>query len=396
MTPATPPVTPTTPPATPFDPPLEWLRSRHGLKWHHPGPDIIPAWVADMDFAVCPAVRDAVGAVLERGDLGYPDWPVNPLAEPFSERMAQRYGWHPAPDHVRGVNDLVQAFQVFIQLCTEPGDAVALHVPTYPPFLSSVGAAGRRAAMSQMIGDGPTWSFDADRLDHDIRTSNAKVLVLVNPHNPTGRVFARADLERLAEIACRHDMVAISDEIHAELTHDNHQHLPFASLSHEVEARTVTLTSASKSFNIAGLRTAVAHIGAQQVRDAWDSLSPEPAGTPNVLGVEATLAAWGNGDRWLAELRRHLGAQRDHLAERIHELPGTSFRPPEATYLAWLDCRAARLPGDPAQIFRERGHIELNSGPTFGPGGEDHARLNFATSRRILDEIVDRMLASLR
>lgn len=379
-----------------FDPPLAWLRAKRGVKWRRPGAQVLPAWVADMDFAVCPAVHDAISDLLERGDLGYPDWTSNPLAEPFSERMSTRYGWRPDPGHVRGVTDLIQAVQIVTELCTKPGDGVVAHVPNYPPFLASLATMGRQLVPSPMVTSGTRWSFDAERLEKQVRTDGAKVLLLVNPHNPTGRVLDRYELTQLAEIACRHDLIVISDEIHAELIHGNAEHIPFASLSAEIEARTITITSASKSFNLAGLRAAVAHVGPAWVRDAWDRLPPDLLGATNVIGVEATLAAWRAGDSWLGELRDHLTAQRDHFATQIHTLAGVTLRLPEATYLAWLDCTSTRIAGDPSDFFAEHGHVKLSPGPSFGPGGEGHARLNFATSRPMLDEIIKRMSIALQ
>lgn len=369
------------------------------------GPDVIPAGIAETDFGPCPAVTEAVHGMLERGDLGYPDWPVEPLAEAFCGRMGSRHGWHPDVAHVRHVCDLIQAFQVVVELACPPGGAVALHVPNYPPFLRSLHATGRRAVGCPLVPADPAraggsggargWVFDAERLEEAVAKTGASVLLVVNPHNPTGRVLSREELTSLAEIASRHDMVVVSDELHAELLHGSARHVPFASLGDEVAARTVTITSATKSFNLGGLRTAVAHVGDARVRSAWDRLPPEYFGSLNVVGVEATLAAWREGDTWLAATCRHLTAMRDHLVARVEALPGVALRPPEATYLAWLDCRGTGLGDDPARFFLEEARVELVPGSEFGAGGAGHASLNFGTGVRILDEIVDRMAASL-
>lgn len=380
-----------------FDPPIERLRRKEATKWRHVPPDVLPAWVAETDFDLCPAVADAVRAVLERGDLGYPDWWEEPLAEPFSDRMSKRYGWWPDPAHVRHVCDLIQAMQIVTEITTGAGEPVAMHVPNYPPFLNAVAAMNRQLIACPLYEDGDdSWAFDAVGFDEAVSASGARLLLVVNPHNPTGRVFTADELTALAEIACRHDMVVVSDELHAELTHEGHTHIPFASLGDEVARRTVTITSATKSFNIGGMRNAVAHVGDERVRAAWDRMPKEYFGSLNVLGVEATLAAWRDGDDWLAQQCRHLTAQRDHLAARMSDLPGVTFRPPQATYLAWLDARGAGLGQDPAEYFRERARVELTSGTQFGDGGEGFVRFNFATSRRILDEILDRMGESLK
>jgi bifunctional pyridoxal-dependent enzyme with beta-cystathionase and maltose regulon repressor activities len=385
----------------PFDPSLDRLRRSRAVKWHHVEDDVLAAGMAETDFDLCPAVVDAVRSALERGDLGYPDWQVEPLAEAFCARMATRHGWLPGEADVRHVCDLIQAFQVVVELATGPGDAVALHVPNYPPFLRSIQAMGRRAVACPLepVG-GPEagaggWAFDAERLAAAVAGSGAKVLLVVNPHNPTGRVLSRDELESLADIACRHDMVVVSDELHAELLHGASRHVPFASLGDEAASRTVTITSATKSFNLGGLRSAVAHVGHAGVRAAWDRLPPEHFGSLNVVGVEATLAAWRHGDEWLDAQCRHLTAMRDHLVARARDLPGVSIRSPEATYLAWLDCRRAALPAEPAAFFLEHARVDLVPGTHFGPGGEGHARLNFGTGVHILDQVVDRMAASL-
>lgn len=388
--------------AGPFEPTIRARRRSRAIKWHHVEGDVIPAGIAETDFDPCPDVADAVRALVDRGDLGYPHWPEEPLADAFAARMAARYGWHPDVAHVRHVCDLIQAFQVVVDLASEPGGAVALHVPNYPPFLRALQSMGRRAVACPLEpADAPGeqgargWAFDAERLDAAVAESGATVLLVVNPHNPTGRAFTEAELRALADVACRRDMVVVSDELHAELVHGSVRHVPFASLGEEVAARTVTITSATKSFNLGGMRTAVAHVGDARLRAAWDRVPAEYFGSLNVVGVEATLAAWRDGDGWLEAQRLHLTAMRDHLAARAAELPGVTLRPPDATYLAWLDCRGAGLGEDPAAFFLERARVDLVPGPDFGPGGAGHARLNFGTGRVILDEMVDRMAESL-
>ncbi|HEV2888279.1 MAG TPA: aminotransferase class I/II-fold pyridoxal phosphate-dependent enzyme [Jatrophihabitans sp.] len=376
---------------SPFHAPIGWLRGKRGVKWQRPGPEQLPAWIADMDFAVAPAVQEAIQDALRRGDLGYPDWPAHPLAEPFAQRMATRYGWQPEPGAVRGVCDLIQALQIVLQLGSQPGQAVLAHTPNYPPFLATVQTMGRRLVAAPLQPAGSSWAFDADRLAEAAARADPAILLLVNPQNPTGRVFRRSELEQLAELAERLDLLVVSDEIHADLTHGSHRHIPFASLSAGTAARTVTITSATKAFNFAGLRTAVAHVGPPALRAAWDSQPPDLFGAPNVLGVEATLAAWRHGDGWLAGLRAELAARRAELVERIEAIPGISMRAPEAGYLAWLDCRDAGLPAEPADFFSARAGVQLSPGLDFGPGTSGHARLNFATTAAVLEEMLTRM-----
>ena len=381
--------------ASEFQPSPERCRRKQTTKWRHVPGDVLPAWVAETDFDLCPAVAGAIVDAVRRGDLGYPDWGSEPLADAFAGRMEARYGWSPDPSQVRHVSDLIQAMQVVTELCTARGDGVVLHVPNYPPFLAALESMGRTPVPVPLTPTREGWTFDVQRLEEDVTRIRPKLLLLVNPHNPTGRVLTRAELEQLAALAERHDLVVVSDELHAELTYPGHDHIPFASLGDHAALRTVTITSATKSFNLGGLRTAVAHLGEERVRAAWDRLPSELLGSVNVLGVDATLAAWREGDAWLERQRSHLHAMRDHLLARVGELPGVEVRPPEATYLAWLDCRATGI-SDPADHFRRQARVELVPGPTFGPGGEGHARLNFGTGKRILDEILDRMAESLR
>lgn len=376
---------------------LDWLRRKKSVKWYRPGREVIPAWVADMDYPVAPTIRAAILANLDRGDLGYPDWPVHPLAGPFSDRMRARYDWSPNPDQVRGVTDLIQALQIVISLATQPGDGIVAHIPNYPPFLATIASMGRRLIPAPLRPEGPaSWTWDHDQLDADLTRTGAKLFLLVNPHNPTGRVFTRTELQRIGDLAERHDLIVVSDEIHAELTHRPHQHIPFASLGTQTADRTVTVTSATKSFNIAGLRTAVAHVGPLHLRRLWDAQPLDLFGATNVLGVEATLAAWSEGDDWLTGLSTQLLTQRDHLIARLAGIPGMTMRRPEAGYLAWIDCSGADLPGDPATWFRQHARIELSPGADFGPGNGHYARLNFATTTEVLTDITDRISRSLQ
>ena len=377
----------------PFEPPMAWLRGKRGVKWQRPGPDLIPAWVADMDFPVAPPIRAAITAMLDRGDLGYPDWSQNPLAEAFGERMRRSFGWRADPGPVRPLADLIQALQVILYLATEPGDTVVAHLPNYPPFPTSIATMGRTLAPVRLRPDGESWTWDRDELVTAAR--GARVLLLVNPQNPTGRAFTREELQQLADVAEAEDLLVVSDEIHAELVHEPHRHIPFASLDEQVAARTVTVTSATKAYNIAGVRTAVAHVGPSWLRERWDAMPPDLFGHPSTLGVEATVAAWRDCDAWLAGVRAHLRAQRDHLAERVAALPGVRMRLPDAGYLAWLDCTEADLGQDPAEFFREHAGLQLASGPDYDPAAEGWVRLNFATGRAVLDEILDRMAAAL-
>jgi len=371
---------------------LDQLHRRTGMKWTIAGPGVLPAWVADMDFPIPPRVREAIVRCVDT-DLGYPIWTDSGegmrLAEAFAERMERRYCFTPDPSYVRAFTDVNQALQVILHVVTRPGEAVGLHVPAYPPFLETLASIGRPLLPIPMQETADGWGFDADRVAADVTRHGCRALLLVNPQNPTGRAFRRAELLALAEIALTHDLLVISDEIHSDLVYEPGTHIPFASLGAEIAERTVTVTSATKAFNLAGIRCAVAHIGARHVREAIAAQPKFLFGEIGVLGVVATLAAWQESDAWLAEVMTVLDRNRRRLLAALP--PGVTGRLPEATYLAWLDCRALDIGPDPMPFFRDRAGVLITGGPPFGPGGDGFTRLNFATSGPILDEILSRM-----
>jgi len=371
---------------------VDALRARPGVKWS--GVDgRLAAWVADMDFPIAPAITERL-VELVTTDVGYANWPAvwrSTLPERFAARSAERFGWAPEVDRLFEMADVMQGVQVAVHHLSRPGDGVVLHMPAYHPFLATVAEMDRRLVeVPAQLVDG-AWAFDHDALDERLRREPARVLVLCHPHNPTGHVFARPELEQLAEIADRHDLVVVSDEIHAELVHPGHEHVPFAGLGAGVAARTVTVTSASKAFNLAGLRWAILHAGSDELLAALRALPEHYLGAPNLLAVAATEAAWRHGDDWQRAVARRLDANRRLLADLLAEhLPRAGYVVPDATYLAWLDLRECGFEGDPAAVARSQG-IELSPGPRFGPQGEGFARFNFATSAPILDLLVRTM-----
>lgn len=357
---------------------------RDGAKWAKAAPGVIPAWVADMDYPVAPVIREALERRITT-DLGYPMWDEQsspaPLIEAFAHRMETRYGWRPDPSHARAFTDLNQALQVLLHHLTTSGEPIALHTPAYVAFVATLAEMNRPILPIPMLPDGDSWRFDlTEDLTADL--AECRILLLVNPHNPTGRSFTLHELTAIADLAERHNLLVISDEIHADLTFAPHQHIPFATLLPE---RTITLTSASKAFNLGGVRCAVAHIGPAHVRELLSAMPGMLYGEANVFGVDATVAAWRHGDAWLAETMKTLDANRRTLAARLPK--GIGYRIPEATYLAWLDFGR---PNAAAEV-EQHAKVLLSGGEAFGPGGENYARLNFATEPAILDEILDRL-----
>lgn len=373
------------------------LACRDGEKWAHAPAGVISAWVADMDFPVLPEVRAAV-ARRAGGDLGYPAWfderDGGPLGEVYAARTLRRHGHAPQPGHVRMFTDINQAMAATLHVATAPDDRVLLHSPATPPFTDVITRLGRVPVTVPLEAGAAGWRADAERMSDAAAAARCRALFLVNPHNPTGHAFGRAELEEFAELALRHDLLVISDEVHADLVHAPARHIPFASLSPEIAARTVTLTSGSKAFNLAGVRCAIAHAGSRPVRDALDAGRGLLFGQVGVLAVEALRAAWVHGDDWLDDARAVLDRNRRLLAE--HLPPAIGYRMPEATFLAWLDCRALGLGDEPWTFLRDRAGVLLFAGTAFGPGGAGFARLNFATSAPVLHAMTDRIADAVR
>ncbi len=375
----------------------EMRRPSHGEKWTLYPEDVLPAWVADMDFPVAEPIRRVLSRAVERSDLGYPIHPApTDLPALTAERMSLRFGWRPEVKRVEVLTDVVQGLYVALHRFSEPGQGVVVQTPIYPPFLSCVREMGRRLVENPLRLDEDGYRVDLDGLAGSI-DDQTRILMLCNPHNPSGRAFTRNELEGIAEIAQLRDLVVVSDEIHGDLVYSGAHHLPFASLSPEVEARTVTLTAASKAFNIAGLRCAVAIFGSDELKRRFCGLPRHLRGGVGLPGIEATRAAWRHAQPWLDQVLAYLEANRDFLTDFVtRELPGIRLHAPEATYLAWLDCRERALAPSPYRFFLERARVALSDGPAFGRQGEGFVRLNFATSRAILTELLERMAAALR
>ncbi|MBN8294812.1 aminotransferase class I/II-fold pyridoxal phosphate-dependent enzyme [Rhodobacter sp. NTK016B] len=379
----------------------EQLLARRNAKWSQYAPDVIPAFVADMDFAIAPEIQAAIRTPVEAEDYGYPmrdgQKADRAVAAAFSRRMARLYDWQVDPDLTLVLADLVQATFAAVMAFSEPGNGVIVQEPNYPPFRAAVADCGRHFVPMPMAMTDEGYRFDLAELEARM-TPDVRILILCNPQNPTGRVFSRAELEALLAFAETHDLVVISDEIHSDLIFDGRQHLPFGALGLRAMARCVTLNSATKSFNIPGLRTAVMSFGSADLKDRFECRFPSRViGSVNTLGIDATVAAWDLGDDWLSGLLDHLQAMRDHMAARIRaEMPAIRFRAPESTYLCWLDCNDLGIEGSAFDFFHDEARIAFSPGENFRPDAAKMVRLNFATSKEILDEVLDRMVAALR
>jgi cystathionine beta-lyase len=292
---------------------------------------------------------------------------------------------------------VISGFNLACRAVTSPGDGLLLQTPVYPPIRRAPVNVGLTSDEMELGRDrAGRYVVDLDRFEAAIR-ERTRIFLLCNPHNPVGRVYTRDELTRMAEICLRRGLFICADEVHCELTYSGQQHVPIASLDPAIAERTVTLMAPSKTFNLPGLKCSVAIIPNASLREKFVAAQLDLVRAVNILGYIATLAAYRDGQPWLDELLRYLEANRDFVAEFVRaKLPGVSMAAPEATYLAWLDCREAALPdNDPYTFFLERARVALNDGKAFGRGGEGFVRLNFGCPRSILIEALERMRRAL-
>lgn len=379
-----------------FDRPID-RRATESNKWHKYGPEVLPLWVADMDFASPEPVIRALRERVEHGVFGY-GLEQPEFHEVVTERLRKRYGWRVAPEAIVVIPGVIPGFNMALRAVTTPGDGTLMQVPMYPPILRSPSNMGLTRDGAPLVRRaGGRYEVDWDAFERAIGP-RTRAFVLCNPHNPVGRVWTRAELGRMAEIAARHRLHIVADEIHCDLLFSGQQHVPIASLDPEVEARTFTFMAPSKTFNLAGLKAAIAIIPDAGLRERFVAQKLDLVHGWNILGYVSMLAAYRDGQEWLDQLLAYLEANRGLMADFVTtRLPGVSVHPPEGTYLAWLDCREAGLPGnDPFTFFLERAKVAFNDGTAFGPGGQGFVRLNFGCPRALLTQGLERMEAALR
>jgi len=370
-------------------------RSTDSNKWRKFPADVLPLWVADMDFPSPPAVVRALRERVEHGFFGYLT-ERNELPEVVAERVAKRYGWRVSPEAVVTLPGVIAGFNQALRALTKPGEGLLVQTPVYPPILRSPGNHGLRRDEHALTraGDG-RYGVDLAAFAAAIRDTT-RAFLLCNPHNPVGRLYGRVELEGMAAACLRRDLWIIADEIHCDLLLDGRQHVPVASLAPEVEQRTITLMAPSKTFNLPGLKCAVGIIPNAALRERFLAAAADLVPKINVLGYTAALAAYREGDAWLDGLLAYLKDNRDFLVRQVRAtLPGVTIAPPEATYLAWLDCRATGL-SQPCQCFLDLARVACSDGATFGPGGDGFVRLNFGCPRSMLAEALERIGTALK
>jgi cystathionine beta-lyase len=369
---------------------VERLRRRRTVKWSLYGPEILAAWVAEMDFDTAPAVHAAIVEAVEREDFGYVAADIDELTTACAAYMHSQYTWGVEAPRVFPVADVLTGIRAAFDVFDPDRRPVVVPTPAYPPFFEIVELSGRSVAPVPMHPD----RLDVERIGAAL-ARGAHTVLLCNPHNPTGRVFTNPELRELSEVVELHGARVVADEVHAPLVYPGARHEPYASVSDASAHHAVTVTSMSKACNLAGLKCAQVIASNHDDAKRWRSLRVFEVAGPTPIGIAASIAAYRASHDWLQGLVSYLDANRRLLVRRLaDETPGIRCSLPEATFLAWLDCADLQL-GDPARFFLERADVALSDGPPFGDGWEQHVRLNFATSRSLLDQILDAMAAAL-
>jgi cystathionine beta-lyase len=374
---------------------LAALRRRRSYKWRRHAADVVPAFVAEMDFPLAPEVASAIREMAQLSDTGY-TYDSAELATALSGFARNRWGWSIDPGGVVLVPDVMSGALAMLRILLRPGDGVVVNTPVYPPFFEHIAEAGCRVVRSPLSRDRDgCHRIDLDALDTAF-ARGARAYLLCNPHNPTGSVPDRQQLEAVAAIAAAHDAVVISDEIHAPLTLPGATHTPYLSLGDAAAERGVALLSASKAWNLPGLKCAQLVASGRMLEHA--QRMPEAVlFRIGIAGVWASAAAYAREESWLDSLLQVIDRNRSLMADLLHALlPRAGYVQPQATYLAWVDCGALELGDDPASVFLERGRVALADGRDFGEEGRGYVRVTMGTSAAVLQEVVERMAAALR
>ena len=370
-------------------------RGTDSIKWNYYDDDVLPMWIADMDFRSPEPVIQALHDRVFHGIFGYGCTPDG-LKDAIISHLADRQNWQVSEEDISFISGVVTGFNHAIYSLTEPGDKVLIQTPVYPPFLMAPGLAGRVRIENELIlGEDGRYEIDFEDFEQKC-ASGVKLFVLCSPHNPVGRVFTREELEQMAEICLRHGVTICSDEIHGDLIFSGYHHIPIASLSPEISAITVTYFAPSKTFNIAGFSTSVYVAQNEEMRVTLNQSMRMLLGHPNVLGLYAARAAYQFGRPWLEEVLQYLESNRDFLVKAIdEELPGVKMWKPEGTFLGWLDCRGLNLETSPHEFFLKEAKVALNDGANFGKPGEGFARMNFACPRSLLVRGLEQMKSAI-
>lgn len=371
--------------------PLETLRRRSSTKWRSYPDDVIPMFVAETDFPLAAPITRVLADAVAIGDTGYTP-PRPEIGETFAGFARRRFDWEADPQRMRWTADVMMGVVELLRATTRPGDRIIVTPPVYPPFYDTVEEAGCVVEPVPLVDTGAGWALDLDGIEAAL-ASGARGVLLCNPHNPTGTVHTRASLTALADLAARHGAVIVSDEIHGPLAHDPAAFPPFLAASPAAQEVGFVVTSASKAFNLAGLKCAIMVAGSDAHAAVLRGLPWEVEWRTGLFGALSSIAAFGGeSDAWLDALRARLDLNRRLLADLLAEhLPQARYRIPDAGFLAWVDVSAYGWGDDPAVPIRRGARVALHHGPLFGPQGVGHVRINFGCAPDVLAEAVTRI-----
>lgn len=359
--------------------------------------DVIPLWVADMDFLSPPAVREAVARVAAQGIYGYTG-----LSDSYYEAVIRwystRFGWTPKREWHATTPGVVHALSCAVRAFAKEGEGVLIQPPVYSPFASAVTMNGRKLVENPLIYQDGRYQLDFEDFENKIASEDVKVFLLCSPHNPVGRVWTKEELTRLGEICLRHHVVVVSDEIHSDFVYTGHTHHVFASLSPELAQNCVVCTSASKTFNVAGLQHSNIFIPNSDLRERFlTELRACHTEGSNLFGPAACQAAYEQGGEWLDQMLRYLEGNISYVKGFLKEhIPQITMPDPEGTYLLWFDCRNLGVPDQQLDEFFTKAGLWLNRGAGFGTGGQGFMRVNVACPRSTLEKAMERLLAAVK
>lgn len=374
-------------------------RSSNSIKWQYYPKDVLPMWVADMEFPAPKPILRVLHKAVDHGVLGY-ELPSNALKETVASRMDQLYGWKVKPEAVVTVTGIVSGFSVAARIACTTQKGVLIQTPVYNEFHEVKNNIGIPQLESPLIKHvvGNILSYEIDWDVFEVQVKKAGMFLLCNPHNPLGLIFSRKDLRKMAELCIKNNVLIVSDEIHSELLLDDNKFTPLAKLSAEIAKHTITLVAPSKTFNIAGLFCGFAIITDNELRDRYEKEVNHQRMHVGSMGLIAAQSAFsGQCDGWLKELRGYLTDNRDFLVEYVTEyMPQVRLTVPDATYLGWLDFTQTGMIGSPYEFFLKNAKVAFSDGKLFGASGEGHIRLNFGTSRKLLEQGLDRISKALK
>jgi cystathionine beta-lyase len=372
------------------------LRAAGSAKWTHFS-DGIAAFVAEMDFGTAPEITQALHRAVDRELFGYlPAASAAEMSQATANWLMQRYGWDVQPSSIHPIADVIKCLEVAIEHFSAPGSAVILPTPAYMPFLTVPGSLGRRVIEVPLAESGGVHGFDLEALERAF-AAGGNLLILCNPHNPLGRVFSRDELLAISEVVTRNGGRVFADEIHAPMIYGDAAHVPYASVSADAAAHTVTATSASKAWNLAGLKCAQFITSNDADEAVWESIAERASHGASNLGVIANTVAYREGAEWLKKVVDYNDGNRHYLAELLREhIPEMGYVPPEGTYIAWLDARGLGLGDHPAEFFLREAGVAMTDGVACGEPGAGFMRFIFATPRPVIEQAVVQMAAALK